>query len=77
MDLLQAGSFLRMGVAKFPRLHTSGKRAKIPCACQSAGRPRDFCLEERPGSTGQDGGEQPPEVTRGLVPQKTNRCIEQ
>ena len=56
MDLLQAGSFLEMGAAKIARLPTSGKRAKIPCACQSTGRPRGFCLEERPGSTGQDGG---------------------
>src|SRR4051794_32073411 len=29
--------------------------------------------EEGPGSTGQGGGQQPPEVTRGTVPQKTDR----
>src|SRR5690606_5013499 len=29
--------------------------------------------EERPGSTGQGGGERPPGVTRGTVPQKADR----
>ncbi len=29
--------------------------------------------EERPGSTGQGGGQRPPGVTRGTVPQKTDR----
>jgi hypothetical protein len=44
-----------------------------------AGRPRRVLpetgshAEEGPGSTGQGGGQQPPGVTRGTVPQKTDR----
>ena len=45
------------------------------CADESARRSRQGLgpAEERPGSTGQGGGQQPPGVTRGTVPQRTDR----
>ena len=44
-------------------------------ADESGGRSRrwETTAEEGPGSEGQDGGQQPPGVTRGTVPQRTDR----
>ena len=44
-------------------------------ADESGGRSRRWATtaEEGPGSEGQDGGQQPPGVTRGTVPQRTDR----
>ena len=60
-----------------PTRDRRGTAGPTLAADESGGRSRRWATtaEEGPGSEGQDGGQQPPGVTRGTVPQRTDRPL--